>query len=89
MTPFAIKVYKAVMSIPFGEVRTYKWVAKRAGRSGAYRAVGQIMKRNPLPLLIPCHRVVASGGKLGGYSWGVKNKKRLIDLERQLKQLMV
>ena len=69
------------MSIPLGEVRSYKWVAKRAGRAKAYRAVGQILKNNPYPLIIPCHRVIESSKKLGGYSRGIKNKKLLLDLE--------
>ncbi|MEW6102106.1 MAG: methylated-DNA--[protein]-cysteine S-methyltransferase [Candidatus Omnitrophota bacterium] len=89
MTPFVKKVYKAALSIPLGEVRTYKWIAKKAGKPKAYRAVGQIMKNNPYPLIIPCHRVVGSGGKLGGYSGGIKNKKILLDLERQIKKLMI
>lgn len=89
MTPFAKKVYKVVLTIPLGEVRTYKWVARRIGKPRAYRAVGQILKKNPWPLIIPCHRVVASGGKLGGYAGGRKMKKKLLDLERQICKLMV
>jgi methylated-DNA-[protein]-cysteine S-methyltransferase len=89
MTPFAKRVYKAVLSIPLGEVRSYKWVARKAGRPKAYRAVGQILKRNSWPLIIPCHRVIASSGELGGYSGGLRLKKALIDLERQIKKLMV
>jgi O-6-methylguanine DNA methyltransferase len=89
VTPFAKKVYKIVLSIPLGEVRTYKWVAQRAGRPRAYRAVGQVLKRNPYPFLIPCHRVVASSNKLGGYSRGVKLKKQLLILERKIKELMI
>lgn len=84
MTPFAKKVYKAVLSIPLGEVRTYKWVANQAGRPGAARAVGQILKGNPCLLVIPCHRVVMSNSRLGGYAAGAKVKKALLDLERQI-----
>lgn len=84
MTPFAKKVYKAVLSIPLGEVRTYKWVAEKAGRPGAARAVGQVLKRNPYLLLIPCHRVVASGNRLGGYAAGQEVKEALLNLERQI-----
>lgn len=83
MTPFAKKVYKILLSIPTGEVRTYKWVAQKAGKPKAYRAVGQILKRNPYPLIVPCHRVVKSDAKLGGYALGVKIKKFLIDSERE------
>ncbi len=78
-----------MLSIPLGEVRTYKWVAQKAGNAKAYRAVGQILKKNPLPLIIPCHRVVASGGKLGGYAWGRQNKQALLNLERQIKELVL
>ena len=89
MTPFAKKVYRVVMRIPLGEVRTYKWVAQKAGRPGACRAVGQILKNNPWPLIIPCHRVVESSGKLSGYVFGRNCKKALLDLERQIKELML
>lgn len=89
MTSFTIKVYKAVLSIPLGEVRSYKWVAKKAGSPRAFRAVGQVLKRNPYPLIIPCHRVVESGGKLGGYSAGKKRKTVLLNLERQIRKMMI
>jgi len=89
MTPFARKVYKVVLNIPVGEVRTYKWVAKRAGRPKAYRAVGQILKNNPYPLIIPCHRVIESSGNLGGYIWDEKTKSALLNLERQIRELML
>src|SRR4030043_1898666 len=86
MTPFAKKVYKIVMKIPLGEVRTYKWVAQKAGKPGACRAVGQVLKNNPYPLVIPCHRVVASNNKLGGYVFGLKNKKYLLALEKKMRK---
>ncbi len=89
MTPFAKKVYKVVLGIPLGEVRTYKWVAKRVGKPRAFRAVGQILKNNPYPLIIPCHRVVESNGKSGGYVLGKRNKKLLLNLERQIKKLVL
>ena len=89
MTPFAKKVYKVVLSIPMGQVRTYKWVARQAGRPKAFRAVGQILKRNPCPFIIPCHRVAGSKDRLGGYIWGKKLKRRLLNLERKLRELMV
>jgi methylated-DNA-[protein]-cysteine S-methyltransferase len=89
MTPFAKKVYKIVLSIPLGEVRTYKWVAGKAGRSKAARAVGTILKNNPYPLIIPCHRVVKSGGRPGGYIFGAKVKQSLLNLERQIKDLVI
>jgi methylated-DNA-[protein]-cysteine S-methyltransferase len=89
MTPFAKKVYKVVMRIPLGEVRTYKWVAKKAGSPRAFRAVGQILKNNPYPLIIPCHRVISTSGNLGGYAWGKNKKEALLKLERQIKKLML
>lgn len=89
MTPFEKRVYSAVLSIPLGEVRTYKWVACRTGRPKAVRAVGQALKRNPYPLVIPCHRVVASDNKLGGYALGVKKKKMLLALEREIKHNLI
>lgn len=85
MTPFAKKVYKAVLSIPIGEVRTYKWVAQKAGSPLAYRAVGTILKKNPYPMIIPCHRVVKSGDELGGYSFGGSRRKKLfLSLEKEI-----
>jgi len=89
MTPFAKRVYQVVVKIPLGEVRTYKWVAKKAGRPLGYRAVGQVLKKNPYPVLIPCHRVVESGGRLGGYAGGQKAKRALLNLERQIRKLML
>ena len=80
-TPFQRKIYKAVLTIPQGEVRTYKWVAHKIGRLRAYQAVGQALKRNPYTITIPCHRVIRSDGSLGGYSKGLKMKKRLLARE--------
>jgi methylated-DNA-[protein]-cysteine S-methyltransferase len=88
MTPFAKRVYKVVVSIPIGEVRSYKWVAKRAGSPGACRAVGNILHKNPWPLIIPCHRVVKSDNDLGGYALGRKKKKALLDLEKGIKRCL-
>ncbi len=86
---FQRRVYRVVCRIPPGEVRSYAWVAAAAGSPGAARAVGQALKQNPHPLIIPCHRVVASGGGLGGYSRGLALKRALLDLERQIKELML
>ena len=85
MTDFEKKVYKTILNIPLGEVRTYKWVAKQIGRPRAYRAVGQALHKNPFPLIVPCHRVIQSGGKLGGYALGARKKKALLDLEKRIK----
>jgi len=89
MTPFAIKVYKAVLSIPLGQVRSYKWVAKKAGSPGAFRAVGQALKHNPYPIIIPCHRVIKSDNKLGGYALGAKHKKWILDLEKRARECLL
>ena len=85
---FQKKVYKAVLSIPLGEVRSYNWVAKRIGRSKAVRAVGTALRKNPFTIIIPCHRVVKSDGSLGGYSRGVKRKRKLLDLEKEILSLI-
>ncbi len=84
MQAFTLRVYRAVLSIPFGQVRSYKWVARRAGSPGACRAVGQILKRNPYPLIIPCHRVIHSNQKTGQYIFGAKRKLLLLMLEKKL-----
>ncbi len=84
MTLFTAKVYRVVLSIPLGQVRSYKWVAQKAGSKNACRAVGQVLKRNPYPLIIPCHRVIKSDNKIGGYVFGVKQKKFLLDPEKEL-----
>ncbi len=83
-TAFEKDVYRAAAEIPLGEVRTYKWIAERIGRPKAVRAVGQALKKNPLPLLIPCHRVVSCSG-LGGYALGREMKTKLLEFEKALK----
>lgn len=84
-TNFQKEVYEVVRSIPYGEVRNYGWVAKRIGKPGGSRAVGQALKNNPLPLLVPCHRVVAADGSLGGFAYGISAKRCLLELERASK----
>lgn len=79
--PFRSRALLAAQRIPYGEVRTYGWVAARAGRSGGARAAGQAMSRNPIPLVIPCHRVVTAGGGLGGFGGGLDLKRTLLRLE--------
>lgn len=75
-------VWKVAQKIPYGEVRTYKDIAKLIGKPLASRAVGNALGRNPIPILVPCHRVIASNGTLGGYSSGLKIKKTLLSLEK-------
>ncbi len=80
-TPFQRRVWEITRLIPYGETRSYAWVAGQIGKPGAVRAVGQALGRNPLPIIIPCHRVLTSQGELGGYSGGVEMKRRLLFLE--------
>ncbi len=75
---FELQVWKSIKKIPFGETRTYGWLAREVGRPSAHRAVGQALKRNPLPLIIPCHRIVGADGSLCGYSLGIELKRRLL-----------
>ena len=79
--PFRVKVWQALQAIPYGRVRSYGWVARRIGKPNAARAVGAACGANPVPLLVPCHRVVAGDGSLGGFSGGLSNKRRLLKLE--------
>jgi methylated-DNA-[protein]-cysteine S-methyltransferase len=80
-TDFEKKVWLALRGVPYGETRTYKWLSERVGRPGASRAVGQALSRNPLPIVLPCHRIIESDGGLGGYSPDVDIKRRLLDME--------
>ncbi len=81
LTPFEQAALRAAAQIPPGEVRSYSWVASQIGRPRAARAVGQVMARNPLPLLFPCHRVVDSQGDLHNYGYGIEMKARLLAME--------
>jgi methylated-DNA-[protein]-cysteine S-methyltransferase len=80
-TPFQRQVWGKTRLIPYGETRSYAWVAKQIAKPAAVRAVGQALGRNPLPIIIPCHRVIASDGQLGGFGGGVEMKKCLLSLE--------
>jgi len=81
LTFFTRAVLRITAQIPFGEVRSYRWVAERLGKPEATRAVGVALARNPIPFIIPCHRVVRSDGALGGYALGLRWKERLLALE--------
>lgn len=83
LTPFQVKVLLETMRIPLGATVTYKELAQRVGRPKAYRAVANALNRNPLPLIIPCHRVVGCGN-WGGYAFGVSLKKVLLGLEKKM-----
>lgn len=86
LTPFGRKVTAACRQIAWGETLSYGELAKRAGRPGAARAVGSVMARNCIPLIVPCHRVVPAAGGLGGFSapQGVAMKQRLLEMEKRV-----
>ena len=83
---FERAVYKTLMGIPYGRVRSYQWVAQKAGSPRASRAVGNALAKNPLPIIIPCHRIIKSDGSLGNFSaiGGTNLKKKLLKLEKAL-----
>ncbi len=81
-TPFQQAVWNALKEIPYGETRTYGEIARRIGHPRASRAVGQANNRNPLPIVVPCHRVIGTSGALTGYAGGLAVKERLLELER-------
>lgn len=81
LTPFQQRILAATCRIPWGQVRTYGWVAGKAGSPRGFRAAGQALNRNPVALLIPCHRVIASAGCLGGYGSGTQWKVALLENE--------
>lgn len=81
VTPFARSVLAAAGEIPFGGLRTYGEIARLIGRPGASRAVGNALGGNPIPVIVPCHRVVAAHGGIGGYTGGIRIKEQLLSLE--------
>ena len=83
-TEFQHAVWDAISAIPYGETRTYAQIAQAVGKPKALQAVGQACGHNPVPLFVPCHRVVGSNGKLGGYAFGSTIKKFLLELEAKV-----
>lgn len=81
-TDFQQQVWRAIQKIAYGQTATYLDIAETIGNPKAFRAVGMAAHRNPLPIFVPCHRVVATDGTLGGYAGGVKIKEFLVNLER-------
>ena len=79
---FCFKVWKALRNVHYGRTKSYKWLARKAGDKNCCRAAGNALGKNPLPVIIPCHRIIQSNGKPGGFSSGLNWKKRLLDLER-------
>lgn len=87
-SPFCRSVWRACSAIPPGETRTYGWIARKIGKPRAARAVGRALASNPFAPVVPCHRVVASDGSLGGYSGpgGLAAKKRLLEREARTRR---
>jgi methylated-DNA-[protein]-cysteine S-methyltransferase len=83
-TDFQKKVWKELQKIPFGKTVSYKFIAEKIGNLKAIRAVGRANGTNPVPVVIPCHRVIESNGKIGGYSCGIEIKEKLLELEGSL-----
>lgn len=83
-TPFRAQVHRYLTTIPYGQTRSYKEVAQGISNPGAVRAVGSACGANPLPIVVPCHRVVASGDRLGGYAGGARIKTTLLHIEGRL-----
>jgi methylated-DNA-[protein]-cysteine S-methyltransferase len=81
LTPFERSVLRQTMKIPYGKTASYGQIASRVGKPNAYRAVGNALGANPIPIIIPCHRVIASDGGLGGYGGGLSYKRKLLSLE--------
>jgi O-6-methylguanine DNA methyltransferase len=81
VTPFTRSVLDATAEIPFGQVRTYRQIAQQVGKPGATRAVGNALNRNPIAVIVPCHRIIRSDSSLGGYGGGPEIKQRLLSLE--------
>lgn len=80
-TEFQRKVWSSCRGIPYGQTRSYGWIAGQIGKPGASRAVGNALGKNPIPIIIPCHRVLAADGGIGGFSGGLSVKRRLLRLE--------
>ena len=80
-TPFQLRVWRELERIPYGETRSYRQIAEAVGAPRAVRAVGAANGANPIPIVVPCHRVIGAGGKLVGYGGGLPLKKRLLELE--------
>ncbi len=80
-TPFQLKVWEALQTIPYGDTRSYKEIAIQVGSPKGCRAVGMANNKNPIPIIIPCHRVVGGNGKLVGYAGGLDKKEYLLEVE--------
>lgn len=88
-TPFQLRVWAALREIPYGQTRSYGEIASHLGQPGAARAVGLANGRNPIGIIVPCHRVIGADGSLTGYGGGMERKRALLELERQEGRLFV
>jgi O-6-methylguanine DNA methyltransferase len=88
-TPFQISVWKALMDVPFADTWTYQQLARHVGNEKAARAVGTAVGKNPLPIVIPCHRIVRGDGSIGNYNGGIERKQKILDWEKVNKQQTV
>lgn len=86
-TEFQESAWRALATVPYGETRTYGEQAEAIGRPGAFRAVGAANGRNPIPVILPCHRIVGANGDLTGFAGGIDTKRRLLDLEQRQQAL--
>ena len=84
-TPFQRRVWSAIAEVPFGETIAYAELARRCGRPSAVRAAGAATGRNPITVIVPCHRIVGSGGALTGYAGGLERKRALLELESRIR----
>jgi methylated-DNA-[protein]-cysteine S-methyltransferase len=80
-TPFQKRVWQALRDVPYGETISYSELARRVGKPGAARAVGAALGRNPIPIIVPCHRVIGADGSLTGFGGGLERKRKLLELE--------
>lgn len=87
-TELQSEVWQQLIQIPYGETISYMELARRADRPNAVRAIGSACGANPIPLIIPCHRVIASDGSLGGFAWGLPYKERLLAMEQNRSQVL-
>ncbi|MEA5018577.1 MAG: methylated-DNA--[protein]-cysteine S-methyltransferase [Erysipelotrichaceae bacterium] len=83
-TPFQVAVWNQLIKIPYGQTCSYKYIAQRIEKPKAYRAVGMANNRNPISIIVPCHRVIGANGKLVGYGGGLDVKAKLLDLEKSV-----
>jgi methylated-DNA-[protein]-cysteine S-methyltransferase len=87
-TPFQIEVWRALLDVPYGETTSYGEIARQLGKPSAFRAVGAANGRNPIAVIVPCHRIIGSAGSLVGYGGGLDRKRLLLDLEAGLLSLV-